>query len=147
MKRCQRGHGIIAGPIMQCIFECFGVRDISCKVVGSKNKNPLHVVYAAFQGLGRMESAREIALARGVNYYKEFDPYIREKPPTVAELARKQSEIRRHLATAEEQWRMRRDLAQRVEQLEEEEEERIRALGEVKLLNYYRYFLLQPVTL
>lgn len=130
MKRKPRGSGVRGGPIMRCIFECFGLQDVTAKVVGSRGRNPLHQVYAAFQGLAMQTSPREMALARGVNYYREYDAYIREAPPTRAELAQKTREIRRHIVTAGEQWSQRRDLGGKIQELEEEEKRRFEDSGE-----------------
>lgn len=110
MKRCVRGRGAKGGPIMMSIIDSVGISDISTKVTGSQAKNPLHVVYAAFKGLSKLESPREMALARGVNYYEAFEPIIREAPPTRAELQSKATEIQAHMETASKEWRKRADL-------------------------------------
>lgn len=110
MRRCKRGHGMIGSKIIQAIMQSIGVVDISTKITGAAGKNPLHVVYATFKGLARLQSAREKAEARGVNYYEIYEPTIRERPPTREELRHKAVDIHKYMEQASKLWRTRTDL-------------------------------------
>lgn len=113
MQRCTRGRGIRAGPLMQAIFECAGLEDMSAKITGSRLRNPMSIIQAIFQGLGQLVSPRALAASRGVNYYEEYCGPIREPAPTPEELAKRTSKIKEYIKDAEEQWARRTDLNHR----------------------------------
>lgn len=113
MKRCVRGHGVVAGPIMGAICESLGIHDISTKIVGSSKKNPLHVVYAAYKGFAKQIAPRQLAMDRGANFYKTFDAATREPPPTREALERRTKTIRDFISLASAEWRRRPDMALR----------------------------------
>lgn len=110
MQRCSRGRGIRGGPLMQAIYECAGLEDISSKITGSRLKNPMSIIQAIFQGLAQLVSPRELAHWRGVNYYTEYVDPIREPPPSPEEMARRTSKIKDYIKDAEDQWAKRTDL-------------------------------------
>jgi small subunit ribosomal protein S5 len=57
------GTGVIAGGAVRAIVEAAGVKNILTKAIGSTN--PFNVVYATMDGLLQLQSASEIASARG----------------------------------------------------------------------------------
>ena len=57
------GTGDIAGGAVRAIVEAAGVKNILTKAIGSTN--PFNVVYATMDGLLQLQSASEIASARG----------------------------------------------------------------------------------
>jgi small subunit ribosomal protein S5 len=57
------GTGVIAGGAVRAIVEAAGVKNILTKAIGSTN--PFNVVYATMDGLLQLQSANEIASARG----------------------------------------------------------------------------------
>jgi len=110
MNRCKRGHGCVAGPVMQAVAESVGLQDLSTKVLGSSGKKPIRVVRAAFKGLASLVHPRQMALARGVNYYEAFERTIREKPPTRDQMKHKSIEIQQYMEMASKEYRRRIDL-------------------------------------
>lgn len=96
-----RGAGLKGSKFMISLCECLGIRDMSSKIIGPRN--PLHVCYAAFEGLSRVQSSREMALRRGVNYYRMFEAGAEhELPPTTGELAARGKVIEGHIRSAEQ---------------------------------------------
>jgi len=63
MQPASAGTGIIAGGPMRAVFEVMGVTDVLAKCLGSTN--PYNVVRATLNGLGKMNTAAEIAAKRG----------------------------------------------------------------------------------
>jgi small subunit ribosomal protein S5 len=64
MNPAQKGKGIIAGGAVRVVTELAGIRDIVCKVHGTKN--PGSVVRATLNGLSRLMTKDQYALMRGV---------------------------------------------------------------------------------
>jgi small subunit ribosomal protein S5 len=58
------GTGVIAGDAVRAVMEAAGVRDVLTKVYGSTN--PVNVVKAAVDALGRMRTISEVERLRGV---------------------------------------------------------------------------------
>jgi small subunit ribosomal protein S5 len=58
------GTGVIAGDAVRAVMEAAGVKDVLTKVYGSTN--PVNVVKAAVDALGRMRTISEVERLRGV---------------------------------------------------------------------------------
>jgi small subunit ribosomal protein S5 len=58
------GTGVIAGDAVRAVMEAAGVRDVLTKVYGSTN--PVNVVKAAMDALGKMRTISEVERLRGV---------------------------------------------------------------------------------
>ena len=65
MNPAQKGKGIIAGGAVRVLTELAGIRDIVCKVHGTKN--PGSVVRATINGLTQLESIESYAARKGVD--------------------------------------------------------------------------------
>lgn len=91
LLRRPRGAGVVSGPLMRALADCIGLEDFTSKVLGKRH--PLHTIYAAFKGLLSCTAPRDIAHSLGLNYYREFDAAMREKPPTKAERERRNKNI------------------------------------------------------
>jgi small subunit ribosomal protein S5 len=63
MQPASEGTGVIAGGGMRAVLECAGVRNVLAKSYGSRN--PINVVRATINALGRIRSPEEIAAKRG----------------------------------------------------------------------------------
>jgi small subunit ribosomal protein S5 len=63
MNPAKKGKGIIAGGAVRVLTELAGIRDIVCKVHGTKNSGS--VVRATIDGLMQLERIEEYALKRG----------------------------------------------------------------------------------
>jgi small subunit ribosomal protein S5 len=63
MRPASEGTGIIAGGAMRAVFEVAGVRNIVAKCIGSTN--PVNMVRATIDGLGRAASPEQMAAKRG----------------------------------------------------------------------------------
>lgn len=59
------GTGIIASNSVRSVIESCGIKDILTKCLGSKN--PLNVVYATIEGLGRLRTKDDVMKLRGKN--------------------------------------------------------------------------------
>lgn len=64
MNPAKRGKGIIAGGAVRVLTELAGIRDIVCKVHGTKNSGS--VVRATIDGLMQLEKIEEYSAKRGV---------------------------------------------------------------------------------
>lgn len=68
MYPAKSGKGIIAGGAVRLIVELGGLKDIVCKIHGSKS--PQNVVRATFDGLSQLVSAEKYCENRGVTVDK-----------------------------------------------------------------------------
>jgi small subunit ribosomal protein S5 len=64
LKPAPEGTGVIAGGPVRAVMESAGIRDVVTKSIGSPN--PHNVVKAAFEGLGQLRGAEEVAAVRGM---------------------------------------------------------------------------------
>jgi len=65
MNPAQKGKGIIAGGAVRVLTEMAGIRDIVCKVHGTKNSGS--VVRATLNGLEQLKTIEEYAAIKGVD--------------------------------------------------------------------------------
>jgi small subunit ribosomal protein S5 len=63
MQPASEGTGVIAGGGMRAVLECAGIRNVLAKSYGSRN--PINVVRATVNALGKIRSPEEIAAKRG----------------------------------------------------------------------------------
>jgi small subunit ribosomal protein S5 len=63
MRPASDGTGVIAGGAMRAVFEVAGVQNVLAKALGSRN--PINMVRATMDALGRMNLPSEIAAKRG----------------------------------------------------------------------------------
>jgi small subunit ribosomal protein S5 len=63
MQPAADGTGVIAGGGMRAVFECAGVRNVLAKSYGSRN--PINVVRATMDALGKLRTPDDIAAKRG----------------------------------------------------------------------------------
>ncbi len=63
MQPAADGTGVIAGCGMRAVFECAGVRNVLAKSYGSRN--PINVVRATMDALGKLRTPDDIAAKRG----------------------------------------------------------------------------------
>jgi small subunit ribosomal protein S5 len=63
MRSARPGYGLKAGPVMNAICDCFGIRDCVTRVHGGSNRYT--VVHAAFKSFENYRSVEQAALARG----------------------------------------------------------------------------------
>lgn len=111
LGRCKRGHGLSAGQLLWALCDCLGIDDLTTKIYGSTH--PLHVCYAFFRALVKTKSGREAALLRGQNYIRMHERGVRTlNPPGVEEVKTNESNIRRYIQQAEEQWQARNKFSQ-----------------------------------
>lgn len=74
MYPAKKGKGIIAGGAVRIICELAGIKDIVCKIHGTKNKQ--NVVRATFNGLQQLQSLKSYAEKRGFTA-DELARYVR----------------------------------------------------------------------
>ena len=62
MRSAPQGTGIIAGGAIRAVFDVLGIKDLVAKSIGSNN--PHNMIKAAFNGLLKINSPRDIAAKR-----------------------------------------------------------------------------------
>jgi len=70
IRSAKPGRGIIAGGSMRFIFEAMGIRDVSCKSLGSPN--PHNIVKAAFKAFKNLKTPKKVAKLRGLKVSELF---------------------------------------------------------------------------
>ena len=65
LKPAAKGTGIIAGKTVRIVLELAGVKNIRSKCL--RSNNPVNVVKAAFEGLGRLRTDEQVAKTRGIS--------------------------------------------------------------------------------
>ena len=65
MRPVAPGTGVIAGGPVRAVLEAAGVTDVLTKSLGTNN--PINVVRATMEGLGRLVTAEQIAAERGIS--------------------------------------------------------------------------------
>ena len=79
MQPAADGTGVIAGGGMRAVFECAGVRNVLAKSYGSRN--PINVVRATMDALGKLRTPDDIAAKRGKSVEEIVgQPYERQIP-------------------------------------------------------------------
>ena len=56
LKPASKGHGMVAGRTMRAFFEVCGIKDITCKCLGSTN--PLNVIRATVKALSMLKEIK-----------------------------------------------------------------------------------------
>lgn len=64
LRKAKPGTGIVAGSAARHIFESLGIKDITCKILGS---NRINIVKAVFKALNSLTTLNDVARIRGVS--------------------------------------------------------------------------------
>jgi small subunit ribosomal protein S5 len=86
LRPASEGTGVIAGGGVRAVLELGGVRDILAKSLGTTN--PINMLKATVDGLKRLRTPEDVALARG----KTVAEILPVRPRTEAESAREAAE-------------------------------------------------------
>lgn len=78
-----RGFGIVANPVLYGCCDLIGIRDVSIKVIGSKNR--FNMIKGFFAALESIRSALEIAEEKGI-YMREVSLF---RPPSTLKFIEK----------------------------------------------------------
>ena len=70
VRPASAGTGIVAGGGVRAVMECAGVKDVLAKSIGSNN--PHNMVKATIDAFKQMQSAAEVAQARGMSVSELF---------------------------------------------------------------------------
>ena len=65
LKPAAKGTGIIAGKTVRIVLELAGIKNIRSKCL--RSNNPVNVVKATFEGLGRLRTVEQVAKTRGIS--------------------------------------------------------------------------------
>ena len=65
LKPAAKGTGIIAGKTVRAVVELAGIKNIRSKCL--RSNNPVNVVKATFEGLGRLRTVDQVAKTRGIS--------------------------------------------------------------------------------
>jgi small subunit ribosomal protein S5 len=72
MRATKPLHGVTAGRVVAAICDCFGISNVTTKVIG--RRNPFTVVNATFNALGQHETPLDVAFRRGRKFSDSSSP-------------------------------------------------------------------------
>ena len=86
LRPASEGTGVIAGGGVRAVLELGGVRDILAKSLGTTN--PINMLKATVNGLQRLRTPQDVALARGLTVAQVLPiPKVAAEEPAAAEPA------------------------------------------------------------